>query len=100
MDPANAVVTVGFLSAIVAYVIEWVRTKWPTLDGDLLRVVAIAAGVGLAFAYNLNIDIEGLPESLGKVATGLAIAGVSGFFGTAKNFLRARDPKSSIHEEG
>lgn len=99
----NIAGTVLFLSLIIQYLVEWVRGRWANLDGDILRVVTIAIGIGAAFAYDLNVSadlgFEGLPEALGYVATGLVIAGVSGFLGTGKNALRARDPKSSINSE-
>ena len=105
MDPSvNAVVSVGFLAAIIAYILERVRARMPGLDGDLLVAVSVLVGVGLAFLLDLDIaadlGLEGLVAPLGTIATGLAIASVTGLFGTAKNALRARDPKSSISERG
>lgn len=99
----NVAGTVLFLSLIIQYVVEWIRGRWASLDGDVLRLFTIAIGIGAAFGFDLNtaadLGYEGLPVSLGYVATGLVIAGVSGFLGTGKNALRARDPKSSIASE-
>lgn len=99
----NVAGTVLFLSLIIQYVVEWVRGRWASLDGDILRVITIAIGIGAAVGFDLNtageLGYEGLPPVLGYVATGLVIAGVAGFLGTGKNALRARDPKSSINSE-
>lgn len=100
----SVLVTVGFLSVIVQLVIERLRARVASLDADLVNVVAIAAGTGLAYLYGLQaaaeLGLDGLPVSLDYLATGIAIAGVSGIIAASKNKNRAQDPNSSIHRVG
>lgn len=103
-EPAfNVAATVTFLSVALAWILEWIRSKWASLDADLLRLVSLVAGIALAFGFGLDaaeeLGIAGLADPLGTIATGFAIAGVTGLFGSLKNVLRANDPKSSIHTD-
>ena len=99
-QPVNALVTVGFLSIIVALVIERVRKRAPNLDGDLIVVVALALGYAAAWAWKLDVaasfGYEGLPVLLSYLVAAFAIAGVSGFIGTAKGAIASRDPNSEV----
>lgn len=98
-QPVNALVTVGFLSIIVALVIERIRKRAPGLDGDLITVLALVLGYAAAWAWKLDVaasfGYEGLPVLLSYLVAAGAIAGVSGFIGTAKGAIASRDPNSS-----
>ena len=96
----NVAGTVLFLSLIIQYVIEWVRTRWSTLDGDLIRLISIVLGIAAAVGFDLDtaadVGFADMPKALSYVLTGLVIAGAAGFLGTGKNALRAKDPLSSV----
>lgn len=100
----DVLVTVGFLSVIVQLIVERVRARVSSLDADLVNLVAVVLGTGLAVAYGLRaaeqLGLSGLPESLDYLATGFVIAGVSGIIAASKNKNRAQDPNSSIHRVG
>lgn len=101
-EAINVVATVGFLALVIQFLIEWVRGRFPNLDGDVVRVFALVLGIGSAVVWDLNsaelTGFDGLPEVLGYVATGFVIAGFSGILAAAKNAMRAKDPNSTIHE--
>ena len=96
----NAGVTVAFLALVVQYVLEWLRGRWQSLDGDLLRVLALVIGYGAAYAYDLDVaaefGFEGLPTALGYLVAAFVIAGLSGVISSGKNALRSRDPLSDV----
>lgn len=100
-DPINVAITVGLLTVLVASGVEFAASTFPKLDGNWIRLIAVAAGVGLALGYDLQAAAElgyhGLPPSLDYLVTGLVIAGSAGWVGTAKNALRAKDPQSSLY---
>lgn len=97
----NVLVAVTFLSIVVSLVIERIRARFQHLDGDLVNLVALIVGTGLAVAYGLkaasSLGFEGLPPSLDYLGTGFVIAGLSGLIGTRKNAMRAMDPTSSLN---
>lgn len=103
-EAVNVAVTVTFLSIIIQYLVEWIRGRFTSLDGDVVRGIAIVLGIGSAVVFDLNsaelVGFVGLPEVLGFIATGLVIAGFSGILSAGKNALRVRDPNSTIFEEG
>lgn len=101
MDPINVAVTVALLTVLVASAVEFATSTFKNLDGNWIRLIAVAAGIGLALLYDLqgaaDLGYDGLPASLDYVVTGLVIAGAAGWAGTAKNALRAKDPQSSLY---
>jgi hypothetical protein len=103
MEPVSALVTVTFVGGVIALIVERLRARFPGLDGDLVTLVSALAGVGVAWAYDLDVaadvGLAGLAAPFNYIATGLVIAFGAGFIGTLKNSIRADDPKSSIHSE-
>ena len=99
-QPVNALVTVGFLSVVVALVIERIRKRAPGLDGDLIVLFSTALGYAAAWAWGLDVaasfGYEGLPVQLSYLVAALVIAGASGFIGTTKGAIASRDPNSSV----
>jgi MFS superfamily sulfate permease-like transporter len=103
MEPVNALVTVTFISGVIALVIERLRARLPNLDGDLVNLVALALGTAVAWGYALDVSADvglgGLAAPFNYLATGIVITFGAGFIGTLKNAQRAEDPKSEIHTE-
>lgn len=103
-DAANVAMIVALLSALVQAVLERIRSRFPNLDGDIVVLLAVVIGTGLAWGYGIqggaSLGWDGLPASLDYIATGIAISGVSGILSASKNAKRAQDPTSSLHSNG
>lgn len=93
--------TVIFVSGAIAYIVEWIRGRFPGIDGDIVRVISVVLAVGAVMAWDLRVAADygyaGLPDALDIVASALVIAGLGGAIASWKNAQRAEDPMSSLH---
>lgn len=71
------------LAGIVKVVVDRVRGRFPTLDGDLVSLVACVIGCGIAFGTGLEAADSLLGADLvwwvDRLATGIAIGLGAGF---------------------
>lgn len=93
--------TVVFVSGAIAYIVEWVRGRFPSVDGDIVRILSVVLAVGAVLAWDLRVASDygyaGLPEALDVAASALVIAGLGGAIASWKNSKRAEDPSSSLN---
>lgn len=100
----NSLVTVTFLALVIQYFVEWLRSRWESVDGDIIRLISLVIGFGAAYFWELDVaadfGFEGLPTVLGYLVAAFVIAGISGIFGSGKNAIRSKDPASSMQKKG
>lgn len=85
MDPIEILATVGVLGLLVKGAVDAIRRRYPTLDGGVVQLIAIALGIGLAAGLDLRgtaAVLESLGGTLGRdphfvvdyILTGVVIA--------------------------
>lgn len=94
-------VAVLLLAGLVQTVIERVRARWETLDGDLVVGGSTLIGTALAWGFDLSVantlGWNGLPLVLDYLVVGIFIAGGAGQLAAWKNSNRSFDPNSSLY---
>ena len=93
------------LAIIVQKVVEWIRSKFPNVDSDYVRIAAVAVGTVTAWAAGINVEevlreyglaISDIPEWLSYLGSGAAI----GFgAGAIADLLKRSGPEVEVKEE-
>lgn len=86
MEPVttiNVAAMLVLLGGIIAKVVQRVRRRFPQIDGDLVSLLAIALGVGLAWSLDLRgagelassagMDLGTIPAWLDYALTGIGL---------------------------
>jgi hypothetical protein len=86
MEPTttiNVAAMLILLGGLIAKVVERIRARFPRLDGDLVTLLAVAAGGGLAYALDLRgagaragsagLELGTIPAWLDYALTGLGL---------------------------
>ena len=79
----NVAAMLVLLGGLIAKVVERIRARFPRIDGDLVSLLAIALGAGLAWGLDLRgaaelagsagLDLGTLPAWLDYVLTGVGL---------------------------
>lgn len=107
MDPTpiESVTTVNvaamlvLLGGLIAKIVERIRARFPRIDGDLVTLLAIAAGAGLAWALDLRgaaelagsagLELGSVPVWLDYALTGIGLGLGAGVINDVINRPRA-----------
>ncbi len=86
MEPVttiNVAAMLILLGGLIAKVVQRIRARFPRLDGDLVSLLAILLGVGLAYALDLRgaaelagsagLDLGTVPQWLDYALTGIGL---------------------------
>ncbi len=105
-EPIFAVLALAFLAESLTEYLFAGPLAAARLPGALLRYVAVAVGVVLAWAYDLDItrdvlDLTARPAILGVVLTGVILGrGASYVHDFYQSYLRPGDEKEASSQEG
>lgn len=79
----NVAAMLVLLGGIIAKVVQRIRARFPSIDGDLVSLLAIALGVGLAWSLDLRgagelassagMDLGTIPAWLDYALTGIGL---------------------------
>ena len=101
IEPIFAVMALAFLAESLTEYLFAAPLSAAHLPADLIRYVAVAAGVLLAWTYNIDMtrDVLGLsprPETLGVILTGVVLGrGASYVHDFYQSYLRPGDEKGA-----
>jgi hypothetical protein len=109
MEPVttiNVAAMLVLLGGLIAKVVERIRARFPRLDGDLVTLLSVALGVGLAWSLDLRgaedlagsagLDLGTLPLWLDYGLTGLGLGLGAGII---NDFIR-REARTTITVNG
>jgi len=113
MDPIQILATIAALSLVVKGVVDALRRQYPSLDGGVVQLIAVALGIGVAVALDIRGTLA-LLDSIGAgagrvpisavdyVITGVAIAFGAGALAEAvgRSGAKANPVLVEVNDEG
>lgn len=94
IDPTEAAATVTVLAAIVAKIVDRIRQRFPTVDGDVVTAVAATLGISVAYFADLQAAVTigvTIPQWLDTLVTGLTIGLGSGVVADLTGMTQPKD---------